>query len=330
MHEIAHYSDELRRDLFQETAVAMRVHPAIAEKDFWVCWALDFLFHDCQWKDRLALKGGTSLSKAYGLIERFSEDIDLVLDWQVLGYEQNEPMWNRSTTKQNLFGKEANRRTGRFLQENLVPILRRKFPSRVAGIIEVNAHNENILIRYPRAFSLDAIQPEVRLEIGPMAAWFPHSVQTIRPYAAEYFPGIFKKPSTQIRTIDAERTFWEKATILHQEAHRAPEKLLPPRYSRHYYDLYRMALSPVVENALRRLDLLEDVVAFKQRFYRAPWAMYEAAKPGSFRLLPPEHNRKSLTEDYTRMQAMLFGAIPQFKDIEQLLDELEQRINAHA
>lgn len=328
MHEIAQKTDKLRRDLFQETAAAMRVHPAIIEKDFWVCWALDFLFHDCDWKTHLTFKGGTSLSKAFGLIERFSEDIDLVLDWRLLGYERDEPLQDRSATQQDIFGKEANRRAKKFLVDEFMPALQRELPARVSGIIKVDARNENILLRYPRTFSLDAIQPEVRLEIGPMAAWAPYSIQTIRPYAAEHFPSIFKIPSTEVHTIDAERTFWEKATILHQEAHRAPEKPLPLRYSRHYYDLYRMARSPVCDNALRRLDLLEDVVAFKQRFYRSSWAMYEAARPGSLCLLPPEHNRKSLVEDYAEMQAMLFGSIPDFMAIEQGLAELEQRINA--
>lgn len=234
MREVAQQPGKIRRDLFQETAAAMRVHPAIAEKDFWVCWALDFLFAECRWKAHLAFKGGTSLAKAFGLIERFSEDIDLVLDWRLLGYEQNEPMRERSATKQDLLGKEANRKAERFLADELAPLLRRELPGRVEGSIEIAARSENILIRYPRAFSLDAIQPEVRLEIGPMAAWFPHSMQTIRPYSAEHFPDMFKLTSTQVRTIDAERTFWEKATILHQEAHRAQEKLLPPRYSRHY------------------------------------------------------------------------------------------------
>lgn len=88
-----------------------------------------------------------------------------------------------------------------------------------------------------------------------------------------------------------------------------------------------MDLAPIGDNALRQLDLLEDVVAFKQRIYRSPWAMYETAKPGSLRLLPPEHNRKSLFKDYARMQAMLFGAIPDFPTIEQGLAGLEQRIN---
>ncbi|MBX3180319.1 MAG: nucleotidyl transferase AbiEii/AbiGii toxin family protein [Candidatus Hydrogenedentes bacterium] len=99
MRDVARCPNHARRDLFQETAAEMGVHPAIAEKDFWVCWILDYLFTECAWKDRLAFKGGTSLCKAFGLIERFSEDIDLVLDWRVLGYSEDEPTADRSATQ---------------------------------------------------------------------------------------------------------------------------------------------------------------------------------------------------------------------------------------
>jgi hypothetical protein len=305
----------------------MGVHPAIAEKDFWVCWILDYLFTECAWKDRLAFKGGTSLSKAFGLIERFSEDIDLVLDWRLLGYAEDEPTADRSATQQDRLGKEANRRAAEFLSDTLAPALGEDLAVRVGGTIAVDAQGENVLIRYPRAFALDAIQPEVRLEIGPMAAWLPQSVRAIRPYAAEYFPDAFRLAATEVPTIDAERTFWEKATILHQEAHREPGKPLPPRYSRHYYDLYRMSLAPVAEEALDRMDLLDDVVEFKKRFYRSPWANYDAARPGTLRLLPAAHHRKNLAQDYDKMQAMLFGSIPDFNTIEQGLMDLEERIN---
>lgn len=80
-----------RKALFQNTAAKMGLTEAIVEKDYWVCFMLDYLFQCCKWKDSIAFKGGTSLSKAYGLIERFSEDIDLILDWRVLGYEKDEP-----------------------------------------------------------------------------------------------------------------------------------------------------------------------------------------------------------------------------------------------
>ena len=91
MIRIASLSKEEREELFLNTAQKMGMPPAIIEKDFWVCYMLDYLFHRCAWKDRMVFKGGTSLSKAYHLIERFSEDIDLILDWRLLGYGLKEP-----------------------------------------------------------------------------------------------------------------------------------------------------------------------------------------------------------------------------------------------
>ena len=88
-----------------------------------------------------------------------------------------------------------------------------------------------------------------------------------------------------------------------------------------------MTLLPLCEAALERTDLLRDVVEFKKHFYRAPWANYDSARPGSLRLLPQPHHRKALLEDYLKMRAMLFGAIPSFEIIEQGLAALENRIN---
>lgn len=121
MKRIAKLEPKHREALFRNTANKMGLTEAIIEKDFWVCWMLDYLFHRCRWKDNLAFKGGTSLSKAYGLIERFSEDIDLILDWRVLGYEKDEPWLERSNTKQNSFNKEANTRAEAFLRDTFLP-----------------------------------------------------------------------------------------------------------------------------------------------------------------------------------------------------------------
>lgn len=149
----------------------------------------------------------------------------------------------------------------------------------------------------------------------------------IRPYAAEQFPDQFKQGETSVRTITAERTFWEKATILHQEAHRGAEKEQPPRYSRHYYDLFRLSQLPIRAKALERFDLLQDVVQFKMRFYRCSWARYEEARPGSLKLVPPEHDFAGLRKDYQSMRAMLFGHIPGFEEIITGLADLEEAIN---
>jgi len=115
MYNFVKQSDDQLRIIFRNTAQKMGLHESIIEKDFWVCLTLDYLFHQCEWKDAFIFKGGTSLSKCYGLIRRFSEDIDLILDWRVLGYEANEPWEKRSNTKQDAFNKEANQRAEVFL-----------------------------------------------------------------------------------------------------------------------------------------------------------------------------------------------------------------------
>lgn len=327
MRDIARRAEKDRVELFRATAQAMRVHEAIAEKDFWVCWILDYLFQESPWKDRMAFKGGTSLSKAYGAIERFSEDIDLILDWRLLGYAEDEPWEDRTPTKQDAFGKEANRKAEEFLARDFAPALGHDLNSRVEAGAEVVAAGQDILIQYPRAFSLEAIHPQIRLEIGPLAAWVPNEEKSISPYAAERFPHLFSQPDTRVRTIAAERTFWEKATILHQEAHRGPERPLPARYSRHYYDLYRLNSLPIRNEALAKMELLQEVVRFKMRFYRSPWARYEEAKPGSLRLLPPAHHLNELQRDYRAMQGMLFGSVPTFDEIMAGLSALERSIN---
>jgi len=316
-----------RRDLFRAVAQAMKVHEAVIEKDFWVVWVLDLLFTDCPWKDRIVFKGGTSLSKVYGAIERFSEDIDLILDWRVLGLAGDEPWTDRSASRQDAFGKELNRKTELFLRNEFVPSIQPVLSEMSAGSVICEAKIQDVYINYPRSFSLGAILPQIRLEIGPMAAWHPNESHQIKSYAAERYHHLFTRPSTTVRVTSCVRSFWEKATILHQEAHRSAEKPLPPRYSRHYYDLFRLSRLPVCDEALSRIDLLQEVVTFKQRFYRCSWARYEAATPGSFRLIPPEAQLGRLQQDYRAMQSMLFGQVPEFDDMIGGLKELERRLN---
>ena len=121
MYSLANAPTEHRRVLFRNASQKCRMHEAIVEKDFWVCLVLDYLFHKSPWSESLAFKGGTSLSKCFGLIKRFSEDIDLILDWRKLGYGINEPWIKRSNTQQDLFNKEANQRAGKFVKENMLP-----------------------------------------------------------------------------------------------------------------------------------------------------------------------------------------------------------------
>lgn len=127
MRNVARLPDSDRGELFRNTADKMGLNDAIVEKDFWVCFTLDHLFHRCPWKDAITFKGGTSLSKAFNLISRFSEDIDLILDWRVLGYGKDEPWKKRSNTKQDAFNKEANARAEVFLAEQFCPTIQAEF-----------------------------------------------------------------------------------------------------------------------------------------------------------------------------------------------------------
>ena len=332
MDKLARLPARDRQDIFSEAAAKRGIRPTIIEKDFWVCLVLKLLFLKSRFGKSLVFKGGTSLSKAHGLIERFSEDIDLVLDWKIIGFGEGvkDPMQNfGSKSKQDQFNKEINRQAADFIAKTLCPeldrLLRREGIGLSAAVDTTDPHVIKIL--YPAAFSEGYIRPEVRLEIGPLASWVPSATCTIRPYAYDVLPELFENPACEVVAISAERTFWEKATILHQEAHRQTQ--IPQRYSRHYYDLYKLAVSSVRASALAQTSLLQDVVTFKQRFYPSAWARYDLAVPGTFKLLPTTQSQLAdLERDYDDMRVMLFGEPPEFGAILDALRKLETEINS--
>lgn len=330
MRKVARLSNSDRTELFRNTADKMGLNDAIVEKDFWVCFTLDYLFHRSQWKDSITFKGGTSLSKAFHLISRFSEDIDLILDWRVLGYRKDEPWEKRSNTKQDAFNKEANKRAEKFLEELFCPAIKAELSQELG--YEVNIYidekdKQTVIFAYPNLFTSTSALQVIRLEIGALAAWTPARPAQIEPYAAIYYPNIFEQKETSVLTVAPERTFWEKATILHHEANRPEHLDMPKRYSRHYYDLYRMAMSPVKTAALSRSDLLKKVVDFKMKFYPRAWAKYMEAVPGTLKLIPPEYRFAALEADYESMKDMLYGDIPTFHTVIEAVEKLEKEIN---
>ena len=330
MYTVSKWSEDELRILFRNTAQKMGFNEAIIEKDFWVCLTLDFLFNQCKWKDSFAFKGGTSLSKCYGLIHRFSEDIDLILDWRVLGFEENEPWLSRSKTKQEQFNKEANKRAELFLQNQLLPNLQyglSKMIGKPAKLYIDELDTQTINFEYPHFFGSNSILQTIRLEIGALAAWTPIKKTVVTSYAALNYPNIFENPHTHIRSTTAERTFWEKVTILHHEANRPSHLNMPTRYSRHYYDLYCFACSNYKNSALNNMELLHKVVEFKMKFYPRTWAEYECAKPGSVKLYPPQYRLDALEKDYHAMREMIFEDIPDFETLMLQVKELETKIN---
>lgn len=330
MYKIAQLPADERQVLFRNTADKKGMNPAIVEKDFWVCIVLDHLFHNCKWKDDFAFKGGTSLSKAYKLIKRFSEDIDLILDWRILEYGIDEPWEDRSNTKQQKFIADSRDRLFSFLKESFVGVLKQELQDALGQPIKVEIdENDDGIVNfvYPSIYTDPAILQVIRLELGALASWTPTQVAEITPYVAEEYPSIFEKKSTSVLTTTAERSFWEKATILHQEAFRPESSLIPARYSRHYYDLYCMAETDIKERAIAQPDLLEEVARFKDKFYPRKWARYDLAKIGTLRLTPAKHSLERLRNDYTSMRDMIFGDYPSFDEIISGIQKLEGEIN---
>ena len=334
MITIAKASDTDREVLFGNAAERAGIsNPAIVEKDFWVCFMLDYLFHKSPWPRSFIFKGGTNLSKAYHVIERFSEDIDLIMDWRLLGYEIREPWIERTKNQQDKFNKKAVANTSEFLTRIFAPQLARDMSGMIgkdATVIMDPDDKEQCTVNffYPHVFSTNYLRQEIRLEIGPLAEWVPSHPVLITSIAAEQFPAVFHQSGTVVPTMDAERTFWEKVTILHKIVSSYEQKGIPARYARHYYDLYQMSRSDVKKEAFRRKDLLTQDVKFKLKFYYVKNASYETAKIGTVKLVPCESAIRELELDYAHMKDMIYGDQPSFSEIIDSIASLEAEINS--
>ena len=331
-----------RRDAFAIAADRRGLLPIVIEKDFWVCWTLERLFTLPDFADHLLFKGGTSLSKVYGVIQRFSEDIDLSLSRSFLGEGLADPEKAASNTQRKQRSEVLVSAFHAAVTERLLPALRNAIAEQLG---EENQGEENqaengwtltqdaadpgtLHFAYPRAAGGDLpyIRSEVRIELGGRSDDWPAEDRTVISYIAEELPQIL--PAViPVRALAARRTFWEKATILHAEYHRPLGKASGERLSRHYSDLAQMAGTDVESEALADLPLLERVRSHKSVFYTAPWASYETAIPGTLRLVPRLERLTELRADYQGMTAMFFGQNLPFDGMIDRIAALERRIN---
>lgn len=189
---------------------------------------------------------------------------------------------------------------------------------------------QTLLFEYPTSFPPDAtsyVLRAVKIEMGARADHWPCETRAVTPYVAEQFPQGFREASCAVKVLSVERTFWEKATILHAEFHRPVDKSMPERFSRHYCDCYELIRRGVSSQATARLELLARVAEHKNLFFRSSWANYGEAAKGTLRIAPPEHRRKALREDYVKMQQMFFGEPPEFEGMLAKLIEWERTFN---
>jgi hypothetical protein len=343
MDDVARLPITDRMDLFSATARRRGLTAEIIEKDFWVCWTLKRLFTLPDPPAGLLFKGGTSLSKVFGVVERFSEDVDLSFNRAELGFGGDSDPLNATTGKKRKHGLEALTETcQRIIREKLLPQLVAVFgaalgesPSAAWGVelAKDDPDGQTLLFRYPvanRSRAADEpayIQPAVRLEIGARSDHWPAVEATVVSYAAVEFPDLFREPGCNVHALAAGRTFWEKATILHMWHHAPADKKFRDRQSRHYYDVVQLYGHELGIAAVKDTDLLLKVARHKEVFFPAAWARYADAKPGTLRIVPPDARLPELEEDYRKMQEMIFGEPPAFERLLEVLREIERHVN---
>ena len=193
-----------------------------------------------------------------------------------------------------------------------------------------NTNSPVLLFHYPSSqpAGFEYLRRSVKLEFGSLTDQQPVGRHPVHPWVAEVLPEAFPDWRCEVVALEVERSFWEKATILHTEYHRPTDKPTPDRFSRHYADTAALAKHPAAKSALDRHDIRNRVVEWKSQFFGSSWANYENAKPGTFRLVPPTERLPALRRDYQAMRDMYLSEPASFDDILSTLADLEARINS--
>lgn len=329
--------DEQLRNAFAETEARLGLNRTSVEKDLWVCWTLRELFQMPDIGAHLFFKGGTSLSKAWRVIDRFSEDIDIVIDRAYLGFG-GDASPERAHSKKQQRQRLEDLRTA--CQQAIHDRLQPAFISHMAKTLPKghackltsdpdDPDGQTLLLQYSSVFSpSDYVRPVVKIEMGARSDTEPFETPPIRSYVAEALPEIRSMDDFPVRAVAARRTFWEKAMLLHEESFRPAGKPRKVRLSRHYYDLWGLITKGIADQAVADDGLFDRVLAHRIVFFRWSWVDYSTIRRGSLRLVPSNDQVKDWAADYKTMAtAMFFGEVPSFNEILRVVGEFEQRFN---
>jgi hypothetical protein len=341
--EILGADDDTRGGLFNTTAQRIGTTPQNVEKDFWVCWTLDALFNGLPDGPRLLFKGGTSLSKGFGLIQRFSEDIDVTVFRDDLGEAHTVSELQGLSGKKREKALNAIREAceafiGGALFDNLSAVAaeaaERSGLDPKQLLIKRDKDLQTLLVQYPSATPSDGyIDKLVRIESGAKSALDPNSNRSVRPYLSEDVPQLDLNVAN-VTIVDAERTFWDKVVILHGLRHwfdsRGALRQDGHRISRHYYDIHQLFESDVGKRAVKDMALGADCVAHARMFFNRPAYDLASAHPPTFALMPEGGMYDALARDYGAMEGMIFGEAPTFQAVIDSVGDLEKTLNSLA
>lgn len=339
-------SPEDRRGLFVAAAQRLGTTERYVEKDFWVCWTLDALFNERRSADgpRLLFKGGTSLSKAFGLIARFSEDIDITVFREGLGQaascDELEQLSRKKRDARLVAIRDACRSfiTGK-LRSDLSTILAAALQD--AGLPAGSARVEldggdpdgqTLLLSYASAIEAQDgyVKPVVRIECGAKSALDPHAPAIVKPYVADDLPES-NFAVANVTTVDARRTFWDKVIILHGTRRwfdaKGDLRQRGDRVSRHYYDVHRLLDSEVGRDAASDLAMAKDCARHARMFFDRPAFDLSSAVEGRLAVAPAAGMIDALRRDYGNMAGMIFGPVPPFEAVLESIVGFDARLS---
>lgn len=311
----------------------------LLEKDVWVVWTLRALFGSPPLSTDLTFKGGTSLSKVYKIIDRFSEDIDLTYDIRklipdLIGDGGRLPLSRSQTAK---WTQAVRHRLPGWIKTNVQPVIEASLENdRLGARLELGGQeSDKLFLRYPALTQgTGYVAPAVTLEFGARATGEPHQVMGVTCDMDGHVPGV-SFPTAAPLVMSLARTFWEKATAAH--VYCAQGRIRGERYARHWHDLAAIARSPHFNEIISDRAVAAMVAEHKSIFFMekdADGAVidYARATQGQLRLVPEGAARRVLAEDYAAMldDAILLGDPATFDQLMQACAGIEGKINEEA
>jgi hypothetical protein len=321
--------DETKIRLFAETSRQIGLPASsAAEKDWWVVHSLAIIF-SMECANALIFKGGTSLSKAWNVIHRFSEDIDLALDREFLGF-------SGELSKQDI--KKLRRKSFQFITEVFTEELKNKFTELgfkdvTVKYREVENHDQDPLIieiYYNKLTETDTyLKPGVLVEVGSRSLKEPFTQRTLGTFVSEiYKDNPFTDKPITIPVVNPERTFLEKIFLLHEEFQKPSDKIRVERLSRHLYDIEKIGQTEFADIALHDTELYDTIVRHRSRFTAISGIDYTKHNPANIKFIPPDSIIKMWEADYEEMKgSMIYGQPLEFDKLIKRLTELQMRIN---
>jgi predicted nucleotidyltransferase component of viral defense system len=321
--------EETKTSVFAETGRQIGLPSSSAvEKDWWVVQTLSVIFSmDCA--KALIFKGGTSLSKGWNVIHRFSEDIDLVLDREFLGF-------SGELTKGDI--RRLRRKSYQFITEVFTKELKNKFDELgfkdvTVKAREVENHDQDPLIieiYYNKLTETDTyLKPGVLVEVGSRSLKEPFTQRTFGTFVSEiYKDNPFTDKPITIPVVNPERTFLEKIFLLHEEFQKPFDKIRVERLSRHLYDIEKLSQTEYAEIALQNTELYNTIVKHRSKFNAISGIDYTKYNPKNIIIIPPDAIIKKWKTDYEEMKgSMIYDNPLSFEELIQRLGELQKRIN---